>query len=105
MRSLFLLFIICSSSFYNSLFAQIIVKGTVIQQNKPLEGAAVYFNNTTQGTITNSNGEFSIKINEGQFQLIISFLGYKTINYSFNTATYTKPLVFNLVEQVTNLYI
>lgn len=75
--------------------SQITIKGTVLEKSDPLEGAAVYFNNTMLGTTTNSNGEFSIKVKEGQYDLIVSYLGYKKINYTLNTSNYTKPLVFN----------
>lgn len=44
----------------------------------PIETATVYFDNTTLGVITNSNGEFSIRYTKAiQSPLIISFLGYK----------------------------
>ncbi|MGG6230331.1 carboxypeptidase-like regulatory domain-containing protein [Tenacibaculum sp. SDUM215027] len=60
-------------------FSQILIKGNVFSEtNKPLEGASIYFNNTTVGTITNSKGEFELKIKEGNYTLVISFLGYKT---------------------------
>ncbi|CAM1370421.1 CarboxypepD_reg-like domain-containing protein [Tenacibaculum sediminilitoris] len=60
-------------------FSQILIKGNILSEtNKPLVGASVYFNNTTIGTITNSKGEFELKIKEGNYTLIISFLGYKT---------------------------
>ncbi|MEE3999729.1 carboxypeptidase-like regulatory domain-containing protein [Tenacibaculum sp. FZY0031] len=70
---LFLLFVNAIS------FSQILIKGNVFSKtNEPLEGASVYFNNTTTGTITNSQGEFELKIKEGNYTLVISFLGYKT---------------------------
>ena len=65
---------------------------------KPLEGAAVYFNNTMIGTTTNKEGEFAIKVSEGKHELIVSYLGFKTVNYLLITSTYNKPLVFNLKE-------
>ncbi|XRE43842.1 hypothetical protein ACIVBQ_002046 [Tenacibaculum discolor] len=66
--------------FVNSIsFSQILIKGNVFSKtNEPLEGASVYFNNTTTGTMTNSQGEFELKIKEGNYTLVISFLGYKT---------------------------
>ncbi len=83
--------------------SQITIKGIVYEKNDPLEGAAVYFNNTMVGTTTNSNGEFSIKVKEGQYDLIVSYLGYKKINYALNTSNYTKPLVFNLKKENNTL--
>ncbi|WP_440069830.1 carboxypeptidase-like regulatory domain-containing protein [Tenacibaculum discolor] len=60
-------------------FSQTLIKGNVLSEtNEPLEGASVYFNNTTTGTITNSKGEFELKIKEGNYTLVVSFLGYKT---------------------------
>ena len=89
---------ILSLLFTISSFSQIVLKGTVYSEKGPLENAAVYLNNTMLDTNTDENGEFSIPIKEGQYELIISYLGYKKINYALNTATYIKPLVFVLEE-------
>jgi len=95
MKNIFF-YILLLSSFFSA--AQIIISGTIYERNNPLEGAAVYLNNTMLGTTTNSNGMFSIKVKEGQYDLIISYLGYKKIIYPLNTATYKKPIVFVLEE-------
>jgi hypothetical protein len=78
--------------------AQITIKGKVYQVNEPFEGVAVYLNNTMLGTTTNADGEFSIPVKEGQYDLIISYLGYQKINYALNTATYNQALIFTLEE-------
>ncbi|MFK8059215.1 MAG: carboxypeptidase-like regulatory domain-containing protein [Polaribacter sp.] len=96
MKNIFFSFLIL---FTISSFSQIVIRGTVYDIKGPLEGAAVYFNNTMIGTTANEKGEFSIPVKEGQHQLIISYLGYKTISYALNTATYNKPLTFALVEE------
>jgi len=95
MRKTFFIFLVF---FTISSFSQIVIKGTVFQQNGPLENVAVYLNNTMLGTTTDENGKFSISVKSGQYDLIVSYLGFKKINYSLNTATYSKPLVFALVE-------
>jgi len=95
MRKLFFIFLVL---FAISSFSQIVIKGTVYQQNGPLENVAVYLNNTMLGTTTDENGEFSFPVKSGQYDLIVSYLGFKKINYSLNTATYKKPLVFALEE-------
>lgn len=89
---LFLLF------FSISISSQIDITGTVYFENKPLENVAVYLNNTMLGTTTNEKGEFLISVKEGQYELIVSYLGFKKINYVLNTSTYIKPLVFVLEE-------
>ena len=81
-----------------SSFSQINVKGTVYYEKGALENVAVYLNNTMLGTTTDKNGEFTLPVKEGQYELIVSYLGYKKINYALNTSTYTKPLVFALEE-------
>ncbi|MGY8908814.1 MAG: carboxypeptidase-like regulatory domain-containing protein, partial [Flavobacteriales bacterium] len=95
MRKTFFIFLVL---FTISSFSQIVIKGTVFEQNGPLENVAVYLNNTMLGTTTDENGEFSIPVKSGQYDLIVSYLGFKKINYSLNTATYSKPLVFALEE-------
>lgn len=82
-----------------SISSQINIKGQVTTFNKiPLDGAAVYLNNTMIGTTTNKNGEFSLPIKTGKHELIISFMGYKTINYVLNTDKKVKSFHFLLEE-------
>lgn len=62
-----------------NLFAQKIIEGIVLsEKNEPLEDVAVYFNNTTIGTVTDEKGEFSIKIPSKNSTLVFSYLGYTT---------------------------
>lgn len=56
------------------------ISGTVLDSKTktPIETATVYFDNTTLGVITSSDGKFSIKYSDAiKSPLIISFLGYK----------------------------
>jgi len=81
-----------------SSFSQVVVKGTVYIESGTIEGAAVYLNNTMLGTTTNDRGEFSIPVKDGQYELIVSYLGYKKIIYPLNTSKYESPLIFALEE-------
>jgi hypothetical protein len=58
--------------------AQIIITGKVVDSTtrEPLAGASVFAQNTTQGTVTNSSGEFSLSLKSGGYELIFSFTGY-----------------------------
>ena len=89
MRNRFLFFLFFLPSL---VFSQIKITGTVYETKGVLEGAAVYLNNTMLGTTTDSKGQFELPVKEGQYELIISFLGYKKINYSLNTSTYNKHI-------------
>ena len=59
----------------------------------------MYLNNTTLGTITNKYGEFNLEVKKGIYQLIISHIGFQTIKHNFDASTYTKPLIFSLIEK------
>ena len=55
------------------------VKGTVTDvANVPVPGANVIVKDTQQGTTTNFNGKFSIKVKKLPVKLVISYLGYET---------------------------
>jgi hypothetical protein len=60
--------------------AQFTVSGKIIDSStrEPLTGASVYCQNTTVGTVTNKQGEFSLQLKSGGYELIISFTGYQT---------------------------
>lgn len=100
MKNRFLLFLLFISF---GTFSQKLIQGTVSDKNGPLIGAAVYFNNTMVGTTTDENGAFYIKTKEGEYELIISFLGYKKKVHPLNTATYKKSLIFILEEEQVSL--
>jgi len=69
----FLLPIFCVSQ---TLTGKVIDKIT----QQPIETVAVYFDNTTIGTTTNENGQFSITYTDAvQSTLVISYLGYEKV--------------------------
>jgi hypothetical protein len=65
-------------------FAQFTFSGKVVdaETKEPLQGASVFAQNTTKGTTTNSEGNFSLALDKGGYEIIFSFTGYnsKTIN-------------------------
>ncbi len=71
-----LLLLCCIYSSY--IHSQEFIKGIVYdQKNKePIEGAVIYFDGTTRGTVSDQNGVFEIDY-IANVPLVISFLGYK----------------------------
>lgn len=48
------------------------------ENNAPMTGVSIVVASTTIGTITDENGDFTIRIPEGKTELRISFIGYET---------------------------
>ena len=60
--------------------AQFVVTGTVIDSatREPLALASVFCQNTTLGTATNKQGEFTLTLKSGGYDLVFSYTGYQT---------------------------
>ena len=70
----FLLLVFCLSSAF--VFAQKQISGTVIDQDGlPLPSASVQIKNTSQGTTTDFDGNFSLQVSEGDI-LVVSYVGF-----------------------------
>ena len=52
----------------------------------PLQGASVFAQNTTIGTATDQQGNFTLRLLNGGYDLIITFTGYQTVNRRITTA-------------------
>jgi hypothetical protein len=78
-----ILLLICSCMAVLS-FAQFTITGKVVDADtkEALVAASVFAQNTTRGTTTDKDGQFSLYLDKGGYELIISFTGYvsKTIN-------------------------
>lgn len=65
-------------------YTQFTISGKVIdvETKEPLQGASVFAQNTTKGTITNNEGSFYLNLDKGGYEIIFSFTGYtaKTVN-------------------------
>ncbi|MFN8289123.1 MAG: carboxypeptidase-like regulatory domain-containing protein [Chitinophagaceae bacterium] len=75
----FLLLVLAAGTFFSA-HAQFTVTGTILDSSsrEPLGAASVFCQNTTLGTTTNKQGEFSLNLKSGGYDLIISYTGYKT---------------------------
>ena len=62
--------------------AQQSVKGVVLGKDNgsenPLPGVNVYWEGTTQGVVSDSNGAFEIRKGNRQHMLVFSFVGYNS---------------------------
>ncbi|MGM5468779.1 DUF5686 family protein [Flavobacteriaceae bacterium LMO-SS05] len=86
-----------------SVFSQTKVNGYVFDENnQPVAYANVFFNGTTEGTITNEEGRFHLESNNTQQTLIVSFLGYETLEIPLDKKV-NYNLKFILKEEASSL--
>src|ERR1044071_6382550 len=96
---LFLLFLL------NQVFGQsenLVISGRVTDhKNTPLAYASVGIAQKRLGTITNKNGEFSIKLSASSAgdTLLISLLGYEPVRLSIASISHTTALAIKLTEK------
>ena len=85
MRKLLALALFLTSA---TIFAQGTITGTVMdsQMNGPLPGATVMVPGTNNGTTTDFDGKFSIRVEKASGTLQISFVGYETLKIPFKVA-------------------
>lgn len=85
---LVLLLLMFFSSFSASLEAQERITGVVKDVNgAPIPGVNVLQKGTVKGTVTDFEGNYSLKLESGQRKLVFSFVGFKTQEVSIGVKT------------------
>ncbi|MDF1546614.1 MAG: SusC/RagA family TonB-linked outer membrane protein [Bacteroidales bacterium] len=81
---------------------QNVVTGSVTDSvdNQPLPGVNIVIQGTTDGTITDLNGEFSIEVPDANATLIFSYIGYTSKSIALNGQT---KLDIKLAEEARGL--
>src|SRR6056297_2490051 len=91
MRKLLFLALFLTSA---TIFAQGTITGTVIdsEMDGPLPGANVKVTGTSNGTMTDFDGNFSLEVSASQGSVEISFVGYETKKVEFSVSGGTTDL-------------
>jgi iron complex outermembrane receptor protein len=90
----------------NVLLAQNVLKGTVTnEQKQPLPGVSVYEKGTTNGVLTDNDGNYSIKYRDGNSIIVFSFVGLVSQEITVGTQkevniTLISNNILNMVEVV-----
>ncbi|MEM9991504.1 MAG: TonB-dependent receptor, partial [Bacteroidota bacterium] len=83
--------------------AQYTVKGTVAdEEGEPLIGATVLLQGTSGGTVTNTEGAFSVRVPELPVTLVVSYTGFqtKTLEATGETVSVTLMAAQNDLDEV-----
>ncbi|HLV14246.1 MAG TPA: DUF5686 family protein [Xanthomarina sp.] len=85
------------------MFSQTKVSGHVYDENnQPVAYANIIFKSSSEGTITDENGTFYLESPTTWETLIVSFIGYETIEYPLDKRV-NYNLRFNLIESASAL--
>jgi hypothetical protein len=90
---------------YSSIFSQTKISGKITDEaNEPLPGANIYLKDTYDGTSSEADGTFSfISDEEGEFVLVVSFVGYQSHSETLTLDKKEKYLEIKLKEESTEL--
>lgn len=95
------LFLLCTTF----AFSQVELKNKVVdfQKDEPVESASVYIKGTAIGTITNADGNFSLKVPKENINdtLVVSSIGYSTEKFPISQFDAQAPIY--LIEEVAAL--
>lgn len=77
----FLLVALLTVCYAATAVAQITVKGRIVdaETNEPLIGASALVEGTTQGAVTDVDGNFTLKVPSSSSTIILKYLGYKEV--------------------------
>ena len=77
------------------------ITGMVIDQStrQPLAGASVFCQNTTIGVVSSSEGNFTLRLPAGGYDLIVSYTGYETYVQRISNDQASAPLVIEMKKQ------
>ena len=80
-------------------FAQFTITGKVVdaETKEGLHGASFFAQNTTKGTTTDKDGVFNLSLDNGGYELVISFTGYES--QSVNMQGSNQDLLIEMKKQ------
>ena len=74
------------------------ISGSVVDENqKPLFGATIQIKKLNKGTSTNTQGKFTLLVPEGDFNIEVSYVGFKT-DYSYRKINQNEKILIQLIS-------
>ena len=84
---------------------QFTITGKIVDKNtkQPLPSASVFAQNTTFGTLSDSSGNFKLKLPEGGYDIAVSYTGYEISSQRISTASASESLLIELKPKEKSL--
>ncbi|WP_188467486.1 carboxypeptidase-like regulatory domain-containing protein [Marivirga lumbricoides] len=85
--------------------AQQQLRGTIIDEAtlEPLAFATIYLNTTSIGTTSDNEGSFNFQVPEGEHEVIVQFVGYKTLSFTVNSKEIAPQYKIKLQKETQEL--
>ena len=84
---------------------QVSGKVTSAEDNSPLPGVSVVVKGTTLGTTTDADGNYSVRVPEGNSTLIFSFIGYSPFEAELNNRTTMDVALESDIQQLSEVVV
>lgn len=104
-KGFFLLLLLCIGQHSWAQERTIRGKITDATDDSPIIGANVIVKGTTNGTISDVEGHFALNLAEGQDVLVISFIGYETMEVAVGNRSYIETSLIMGIEQLSEVVI
>lgn len=90
---------------YSGSAQQVSISGRVVDgtTKEVLPFASVFINNSMQGTVSDQNGQFELRVNEGVQEMVISMVGYDRMVYQADFTSKSPKYLFELAPLVVEL--
>ena len=83
----------------------VIIRGTIRDENNPLTGATVREEGTSNVTVTKADGTFTIRVSKPDAVLTISFVGYQSTEIALEGRTQIVVTLKASSQQLSNVVI
>lgn len=110
MRRVLLIIILAVSSWVASAQSTAILKGTVIDaaDGYPLIGVSVMLNGTKQGTVTDIDGSYELKVPQDKCEVVFSYVGYDDVVKAYttkNASSFSRIVMSANAEQLADVVV
>lgn len=96
MRNIYLLFFLLFTTLLTNAQESLTVSGVIKdKKGETLPGAGIFVSGYKIATSSNNNGEYSLKLNPGNYELLIKMVGFKSINQQVVVSD--KNIILNVI--------
>ena len=98
MKKINYLLIIGLLGFASITYAQQVIKGTVSDESGPLPGVSVVEKGTSNGSVADFEGNYTLSVSNSDAVLVFSYIGYQTVEFSASNSLINVTMIPDLDE-------